>query len=77
MLFTALLPHVSSGFSVGVFLAPVAVLSYAVLILAILRCVGCYWDIGPSIFEIEFVAPIHPSLIACSVLQEIRKWLAI
>ena len=48
--FTALLPHVSSGFSVGVFLAPVAVLSYAVLILAILKCVGCYWDIGPSIF---------------------------
>jgi len=45
---------------VGVFLAPVAVLSYAVLILAILRCVECYWDIGPLIFEIEFVAPIHP-----------------
>ena len=40
VLFTALLSHVSSGFSVGVFLAPVAVLSYAVLILAILKCVG-------------------------------------
>jgi len=50
VLFTALLSHVSSGFSVGVFLAPVAVLSYAVLILAILKCVGCYWDIGPSNF---------------------------
>ena len=37
-------------FFVGVFLASVAVLSYAVLILAILKCVGCYWDIGPSVF---------------------------